>query len=151
MLLASAGSHAGAQASTLAVSGGLALPSPATVADYAAGYICAGALGVTVTIVTPKPNDVRTDAVHVSASSGITGGALNKLADFQWTTNPAGCAATSGWNSLTQAKALVAQGTGSGSGSVIVNQTIHFRLLLAWATDAGNSTLTMPSVVVTLN
>jgi ornithine carbamoyltransferase len=150
-LLVMGGSRAEAQASTLAVAGALALPSPATVADYEAGYICAGTLGVTVTITTPRPNNVRTDVVYVSTNGPITGGALNKLADFQWTTNPAGCAATTGWNSLTQAKAQVAQGTGSGNNTVIVNQAIHFRLVLAWATDAGNTTLTMPSVLVSLN
>ncbi len=150
-LLVIAGSRAEGQASTLAVAGALGLPAPATVADYAAGYICAGTLGVTVTITTPKPNDVRTDAVYVSASGPITGGALNKLAHFQWTTNPAGCAATTGWNSLTPGKVLVAQGTGSGNGTVIVNQAVHFRLVLVWATDIGNNTLTMPSVLVTLN
>lgn len=152
MLLVAAGSgRANAQASTLAVSGSLNLPSPATVADYAAGYICAGTLGVTVTITTPKPNDVRTDAVYVSTNGPVTGGALNKLADFEWTTNPAGCAATTGWTPLSQAKALVVQGTGSGGGTVIVNQAIHFRLRLLWSSDTGNSTLTMPSVLVTMN
>ncbi|MBA3889260.1 MAG: hypothetical protein H0X64_01910 [Gemmatimonadaceae bacterium] len=150
-LLALAGMRADAQASQLTVSGGLNLPSPATIANYTAGYICAGTLVATVTVITPRPNDPRTDFVYVSTDGPITGGALNKLSDFEWTTNPAGCSATTGWNSLTQVKAFVVQGTGSGNGTVIVNQTIHFRLVLAWATDTGNSTLTMPNVLVTMN
>ena len=150
-LLAIAQSETHAQASQLTVTGSLALSSPATIADYDRGYICAGSVVATVTIVTPAPNTARTDAIHVHADGPVSGGAANKLSDFQWTTNAAGCAATTGWTGLTQTKAFVAQGTASGNGTTVVNRTIYFRMTLAWGRDAGNSSLTIPRVIVTLN
>lgn len=150
-LLGLASSEAQGQRSRLTVSGSLALPSPATIADYNAGYICAGAIVATVTAVTPSPNTVRTDAIYVRANGQVTGGSAGKLSDFQWSTNAAGCAATTGWTGLSETKVFVAQGTGSGNGATIVTSTIYFRMALAWGTDTGNSSLVIPQVVVTMN
>ena len=150
-LLGLTGSEASAQTSQLTVTGSLALPSPATINAYNTGYICAGSVVATVTVVTPSPNTSRTDAIYVHASGPVSGGAANKLSDFQWTTNAAGCTATTGWTGLTQTKAFVAQGTASGNGTTVVSARIYFRMVLAWGTDAGNSSLTIPQVIITMN
>src|SRR5687767_4316168 len=104
-LLGLFGTEAQGQRSRLTVSGSIALASPATIANYNTGYICAGSIVATVTVTTPSPNTVRTDAIYVRANGPVTGGAMNKLSDFQWTTNPAGCSAATGWTGLSQTKA----------------------------------------------
>lgn len=146
VLLACAAPAARAQSTILTISGAPVAATP-TIADYQAGSVCAGSVQWTAAV---SKGGKRTDSVFVrldsSAAMPATVGSPKALADFQYNTNAAGCAAASGWSAIpprTAAPALLGVGvqyTTSFSG------TVYFRLLLSWTADRGGATYTLPPV-----
>ena len=138
-------SPVGAQKSNLTVTGGtVTFPAP-TVTDYINGYVDATA-GVTFTI-DAQTGASRTTTVSVRATSGNLGGG-KVIGDLQWRRSDLAT-----WNSITVTDAQVEQ-------RVLIrnslndpwNNTIFFRMVLNWATDApgtysGNYVITLSQTV----
>ena len=125
-----------------------------TVADYTAGYLCAGAIGFSGA-ADRRPH---TDSLFVRATTPLTTlpstipGATKQLSDFQFNIDPAGCGATSTWTSIppqSSAPALVYV-TGKYRNQTITG-TVYVRLLVTWASDLGGATYTLPSLRWFLN
>jgi len=122
-------SPAAAQKTILTLTGAtVTFPAP-TAADYAAGYVDA-ATGMTFTI-NAQTGANRTTTVAIRSSSANLGGS-KVLGDLQWRRSDLAV-----WNSITLTDAQVEQRI------VIRNvsndtwsNTIFFRLLLSWTTDA---------------
>jgi hypothetical protein len=134
-----------AQKTNLAVSGGtVTFPTP-TVTDYVNGYVDATA-GVTFTI-NAQTGASRTTTISVRSTSANLGGG-KAIADLQWRRSDLAT-----WNSISLTDAQVEQ-------RVLVrnslndpwNNTIFFRMVLNWATDApgtysGNYVITLSQTV----
>ena len=139
---------------TLTVTGAPSVSAPA-IADYAAGFICAGSITASLTKVT---GGTFSDAILIRLaqstaiqSSSPTGFTL-PLTDFQYSvsTPPLGTNCTSGtWVSVPAAGATSA--TVAAAATVPYSKTIYFRLKLAWTTDRGGVTYTLPTVNVYVN
>jgi len=136
-----------AQTTTLTVSSTtLTYASPA-VADYTAGFICAGSVTVTATAAaTSRRDSLFVRLTSAAAIPSNVAGVTKALSDFQWNTNAAGCAATTGWAAVpgqTSAPALLGFMTYVNAS---FNRQVFFRLLLNWATDRGGATYTLPNL-----
>jgi hypothetical protein len=150
-LLACAAPAAHAQSTILTISGAPVAATP-TIADYQAGYICAGS--VTWTTARNTGNN-RTDTVFVRLSSSTAmpstvAGVTKALSDFQYNTAGTGCGATTGWTAVPAYPTLAMLGSGTYKSPGITG-TIYFRLLLDWTKDRGGATFTLPSLDFFLN
>jgi hypothetical protein len=109
-------------------SGTITFPNP-TAADYIAGYVDA-ATGVTFTL-NAQTGTSRTTTIAIRSSSANLGGA-KVIGDLEWRRSDLAT-----WNSITLTDAQVEQ-------RVVVrgvlndpwSNTIFFRMLLSWSTDA---------------
>lgn len=151
VLFACVAPAARAQSSILTISGAPSAATP-TIADYTAGYVCAGS--VTWTASRSAGNN-RTDTVFVrlSTSAAMTStvaGVTKALSDFQYNTSGTGCAATTGWTAVPAYPTLVMLGSGTYKTTPITG-TVYFRLLLDWTKDRGGATFTLPSLDFFLN
>ncbi|HEX2693338.1 MAG TPA: hypothetical protein VHL12_04690 [Gemmatimonadaceae bacterium] len=134
-----------AQKTNLTVTGGsITFPTP-TVADYINGYVDAAA-GVTFTIAA-QTGSSRTTTVSVrSTSANLGGGKL--IGDLQWRR-----ADLATWNSISLTDAQIEQRTlVRNSLNDPWSNTIFFRMVLSWATDApgtynGNYVITLSQTV----
>ena len=149
VLVVTASRTAAAQTTSLTLSpSALSFATP-LIADYNAGYVCAGSVGLTLLAGATK----RTDTVFVrlttvAAMPSTVAGVTKALADFQYTTDVAGCSAATGlWASVptqTSAPALLLVGTAYKS--TTITGTVYFRLLLSWASDRGGATYPLPGL-----
>lgn len=144
--------EAHAQSSILTVSGAPAAATPG-IADYTAGYICAGSVNWSAS---RSGGNNRTDTVFVRIASltampSTVAGVTKALADFQYNTSALGCAASTGWVAVpTQGSAPAALGFGTYKLTPITG-TVYFRLLLSWTKDRGGATFTLPALRFFLN
>ena len=144
--------EAHAQSSILTISGA---PSAATpgIADYTAGYVCAGSVNWSASRST---GNLRIDTVFVRIASAAAMpstviGITKALADFQFNTSALGCAATTGWAGVpAQGSAPALLGFGTYKNTPI-SGTVFFRLLLSWTKDRGGATFTLPALRFFLN
>jgi len=118
-----------AQKTILTLAGGtVTFPAP-TAADYAAGFVDAPT-GVTFTL-NAQTGTSRTTTVAIRSSSANLGGG-KVIGDLQWRRSDLAT-----WNSITLADAQVEQRiVVKGTSNDPWNNTIFFRLLLSWTTDA---------------
>ena len=118
-----------AQKTTLTVAAGtVTFPAP-TAADYVAGYVDAPT-GMTFTL-SAQTGTSRTTTVAIRSSSANLGGG-KVIGDLKWRRSDLAT-----WNSITLTDAqieqrIVVRGTSNDPWS----NTIFFRLLLSWTTDA---------------
>jgi len=123
-----------------------------TLTDYANGYVCAGSVTASLTVVSGgNRNDAllirlgQSTAIISSSPVGFT----KPLADFQYSTASDATCSTGTWTSVP-----ASTGTGAtvhASARVPYSQIIYFRLKLTWTTDRGGVTYTLPSVAVYIN
>lgn len=151
VLLACAAPAAGAQSSTLTISGAPSAPTP-TIADYTAGYVCAGSVSWTAA---KNLGNNRTDTVFVRIASttpmpSTVAGVTKALVDFEYNTSASGCAATTGWAAVPTAPSVAMLGSGTYKNTPITG-TVWFRLLLDWTKDRGGATFTLPPLDFLLN
>jgi len=119
----------------------VAFPTP-TEANYDAGYVDAGA-ALAFTVNATSGLSYRNAAVSIRSTSGTMGG-TKSIADLQWRR---GDVAT--WTPMTTTNAAVdAKAMINGFINDPWSNTILFRTLLNWATDAPGSY--NPTLVVTL-
>lgn len=153
--VAGASRTAAAQVTSLTLSPSALTFATPLIADYTAGYVCAGSIRMTLTADNQAK---RYDTVFVrltttAAMPSTVAGVTKALADFQFTTNIAGCSApTASWAAVptqTSAPALVLMGVKYKN--TTVTGTVYFRLVLSWATDRGGATYTLPNVRFFLN
>lgn len=118
-----------AQKTILTLTGAtVTFPAP-TAADYAAGFVDAGT-GVAFTI-NAQTGTLRTTTVAIRSSSANLGGG-KVLGDLQWRRSDLAV-----WNSITLTDAQVEQRIViRGASNDTWSNTIFFRLLLSWTTDA---------------
>lgn len=121
-----------AQKTSLTLTGSAITIATPTAADYAAGWK-ASASGVTYT-VNAVDGVPRTTIVRIRAGASDLGNG-KPLADLEWRRNDLGT-----WTSITNSDVTVE------SRAVVLNglndpwsNSIHFRILLLWATDEPNS------------
>jgi hypothetical protein len=123
----------------------ITFPAP-TAADYIAGFVNS-ATGVTFTVNATAGNQSHTTTVLIRATSANLGGG-KVLADLQWRRSDLVT-----WNSITSVNAAVeARVVVRNGANDPWNNTIFFRLLLNWATDApatytGNYSITLSQTV----
>ena len=152
--LALAAPAARAQKTTLTMSSTTITFATPTVADYTAGYLCAGVVLFSGT----ADNTTHTDSLFVRAITPLTtlpstvAGETKLLSDFQFNIDPAGCGATSTWTSIpaqlsTPALVYVTPPYRSQT----LTGPVYFRLLVTWASDLGGATYTLPSLRWFLN
>jgi hypothetical protein len=112
----------------LTLTGGtIAFPAP-TAADYIAGYV--DATGVTFTITAQTGVSRTTTAAIRSSSASLGGGKV--IGDLQWRRSDLAT-----WNTMTLTDAQVEQRILiRGVSNDPWSNTIFFRMLLSWATDA---------------
>lgn len=107
----------------------ITFPAP-TAADYAAGFINS-TTGATFTVDATVGNQVHTTTVSIRATSASLG-AGKVIGDLQWRRSDLGT-----WNSITATDTQVEQRVQTRN---VLNDpwsnTIYFRLLLNWSTDA---------------
>lgn len=153
VLVLSVSRAASGQITSLTLSpGALSIATP-VIADYTAGYVCAGSVGVTLTADAIK----RTDTVFIRLTTVVpmpstVAGVTKALADFQFNTSAVGCTAATGWAAVpaqTSAPAQVLVATRYQS--TTATATVYFRLALAWTQDRGGATFTLPNVRFFLN
>src|SRR5476651_503889 len=136
-----------AQSTTLTVSSTTLTYVSPVVADYTAGFICAGSVTVTATAAaTSRRDSLFVRLTSAAAIPSNVAGVTKALADYQWNTNAAGCTATTGWAAVpgqTSAPALLGFMTYVNTS---FNRQVFFRLLLNWATDRGGATYTLPNL-----
>jgi hypothetical protein len=118
-----------AQKTILTLAGtAVTFPAP-TAADYVAGYVDAPT-GMTFTL-NAQTGTSRTTTVAIRSSSANLGGG-KVIGDLQWRRSDLAT-----WNSITLTDAQVEQRIQVRNGSNDPwNNTIFFRLLLSWTTDA---------------
>lgn len=106
----------------------ITFPAP-TAADYITGFV--NSTGVTFTVDATTGNQSHTTTVLIRSSSLNLGGG-KVLADLQWRRSDLGT-----WNSITTTDAQVEQRVmvRNGANDPWTN-TIFFRMILNWATDA---------------
>jgi hypothetical protein len=138
-----------AQRTTLTLSSTTLTFATPTIADFTAGYICAGAITVSGT----ADNTTHTDTLFLRAVTALTTipstvvGETKLLSDFQFNMDAAGCAATSPWTSLPPQTAAPAIAYVTGPyRNTTVSGPVYFRLVLDWASDRGGATYTLPAV-----
>ena len=144
--------EAHAQSSILTISGAPTAATPA-IANYTAGYVCAGSVNWSASRST---GNNRTDTVFVRIASATAMpstvvGVTKALTDFEYNTSALGCAATTGWASVPAqgaAPALLGFGTYR---LTPISGTVYFRLLLSWTKDRGGATFTLPGLRFFLN
>lgn len=131
---------------TLTLAGGvITFPAP-TAADYINGFVNS-ATGVTFTINATAGNQSHTTTVSIRTTSANLGGG-KVLADLQWRRSDLAT-----WNSITSTNVQVEQRVTVRNGlNDPWNNTIFFRLILNWATDApavysGNYRITLSQTV----
>jgi hypothetical protein len=145
LALALLASPLAAQKTILTLSGGvITLPAP-TAADYVAGFVNS-ATGVTFTI-SAQTGASRTTTVSIRSSSLNLGGG-KVIGDLEWRRSDLVT-----WNNITLTDAqvdqkIVVRGTSNDPWS----NTIFFRMLLNWTTDApatysGNYVITLSQTV----
>jgi hypothetical protein len=134
-----------AQKTILTVTGGaITFPTP-TAADYVAGFINS-ATGAAFT-VTAQTGASRTTTVSIRATSANLGGG-KVIGDLQWRRSDLVI-----WNNITLTDAQVDQKIQVRGGSNDPwNNTIFFRMILTWTTDApatyaANYTITLSQTV----
>jgi hypothetical protein len=118
-----------AQKTILTLAGGTITFAAPTAADYIAGFIDSGT-GVTFTL-NAQTGASRTTTVSIrSISANLGGGKV--IADLQWRRSDLAT-----WNSITLTDAQVEQRVQVRNGlNDPWNNTIFFRMLLNWTTDA---------------
>jgi hypothetical protein len=118
-----------AQSTTLALSGQTITFAAPTAADYIAGF-ANSATGVTFT-VNATTGTSRTTTVSIRSSSANLGGG-KVIGDLQWRRSDLAT-----WNSITTTNVQVEQRVAVRNGTNDPwNNTIFFRMLLSWTTDA---------------
>ncbi|HEY0994520.1 MAG TPA: hypothetical protein VGD77_00885 [Gemmatimonadaceae bacterium] len=149
---------ASAQQTTLTLTNnGLAIPTGVAIdsTHYNAGWVCAtGSMGYEVRAI--SGNTARTATLFMRANGAITGGQAGKLADLQWRigTPCSPTVAGTGWTSLTQVDATVEAGSIKANGPAngrFFSDVVYFRFLLAWSTDLGATTFTLPQLIFTVS
>jgi hypothetical protein len=124
--------------------GAITFPAP-TAADYVAGFINS-ATGVGFT-VSAQTGTSRTTTISIRSTSANLGGG-KVIGDLQWRRSD-----LVAWNNITLTDAQVEQRIVVRNGSNDPwNNTIFFRMILTWATDApatysGNYTVTLSQTV----
>jgi hypothetical protein len=118
-----------AQKTILTLTGGtVTFPAP-TAADYIAGFVDA-AVGVTFTL-NAQTGASRTTTIALRSSSANLGGG-KAIGDLQWRRSD-----LANWNSITLTDAQVEQRiVNRGISNDPWNNTIFFRMVLSWTTDA---------------
>ena len=134
-----------AQKTILTLTGGtITFPAP-TAADYIAGYVNS-ATGVTFT-VNAQSGASRTTTISIRSTSANLGGA-KVIGDLEWRRSDLAT-----WNTITLTDAQVEQMIVVRNGiNDPWNNTIFFRMILNWATDApatysANYTITLSQTV----
>lgn len=147
--------RADAQVATLTLNGSTLTAATPAVADYTAGYVCLGSIKATVT-TTGEAKAAR-DSVFIRLLTAVdfpvspATGTAKKIADFVWTTNAAGCAAsTSAWAPVPASTSIPAE-VGASASNTGVAVTVYFRLSLTWKLDAAPYTYTLPGVKFFVN
>lgn len=134
-----------AQKTTLNLAGGtITFPAP-TAADYIAGYVNS-ATGVTFTLAALTGTS-RTTTISIRSTSANLGGS-KVIGDLEWRRSDLAT-----WNTITLTDAQVEQRIMvKGGPNDPWNNTIFFRMILKWATDApatysANYTITLSQTV----
>ena len=134
-----------AQKTTLNLAGGtITFPAP-TAADYIAGYVNS-ATGVTFTL-SALTGTSRTTTISIRSTSANLGGG-KVIGDLEWRRSDLAT-----WNTITLTDAQVEQRIMvKGGPNDPWNNTIFFRMILSWATDApatysANYTITLSQTV----
>ena len=134
-----------AQKTILTLTGGtITFPAP-TAADYIAGYVNS-ATGVTFT-VNAQSGASRTTTISIRSTSANLGGG-KVIGDLEWRRSDLAT-----WNTITLTDAQVEQRIVVRNGTNDPwNNTIFFRMILNWATDApatysANYTITLSQTV----
>ena len=134
-----------AQKTTLNLAGGtITFPAP-TAADYIAGYVNS-ATGVTFTLAALTGTS-RTTTISIRSTSANLGGG-KVIGDLEWRRSDLAT-----WNTITLTDAQVEQRIMvKGGPNDPWNNTIFFRMILSWATDApatysANYTITLSQTV----
>lgn len=107
----------------------ITFPAP-TANDYVAGFVNS-ATGVTFTVDATNGNQSHTTTILIRATSASLGGG-KVIGDLQWRRSD-----LVGWNSITGSDVQVEQRVQVRNGlNDPWSNTVFFRLLLSWATDA---------------
>jgi hypothetical protein len=124
---------ASAQNTTLTLSGATITFAAPTAADYIAGF-ANSATGVTFTIAATGGGTSRTTTISIRSSSASLGNG-KVIGNLQWRRSDLAT-----WNSITTTNVAVeARQVFRGGLNDPWNNTIFFRMLLSWTTDAPNT------------
>jgi hypothetical protein len=140
-----------AQSTTLTLTSNLLSFATPTLTDYAAGYVCAGAVTASLAKTSgANHNDALLIRLGQATPIASTPAGFDKpLADFQYSTDSDPTCSTGTWASVPASNATGA--TVHASARVPYTQIIYFRLKVSWTTDRGGESYALPAVNVYVN